>query len=49
MRPHLLEPPLAEQVTAEFGVIVAFLRSQQASYCTGSTGRVDGGRIKTIA
>ncbi|MDQ8035438.1 SDR family oxidoreductase [Bordetella genomosp. 1] len=33
---------------AEYGGVVAFLASQQASYITGSTLRVDGGMIQSI-
>jgi 3-oxoacyl-[acyl-carrier protein] reductase len=33
---------------AEFGAMVAFLCSQQASYVTGSVLRVDGGQLKSI-
>jgi 3-oxoacyl-[acyl-carrier protein] reductase len=33
---------------AEFGAVAAFMASAQASYCTGSIWRVDGGKIKSI-
>lgn len=49
------EEVMAERVAAipagrfgdpkEFGAVAAFLASDQASYCTGSVWRVDGGRI----
>jgi 3-oxoacyl-[acyl-carrier protein] reductase len=32
----------------EFGAVVAFLASQQASYVTGSMLRVDGGMIRGL-